>query len=199
VARVGMRHAAGGDGLPLVLVLQIVAHALEQFLIARVGHQVLSAAEQLLLAVAGQVVGHQEATAGDGLEDAHVHIILHAAVEDDARPRELERHVVAVGLADERVRELLPQQVDQSLPPAVNEVADEAHIVHLLDLVPPVHTRRARQRQPLGALDAILDEPLGAIALGGEDVVEVLRLEPVPLIGHVSVDDPPRTRMQVVG
>jgi len=76
--------SGGRDSLADCFAVEVKRQLVEQVFRLPISRQVHAVAKQLGLAIVGQIIGHEERTAGDGLEDAHVDVIADAAVECDA-------------------------------------------------------------------------------------------------------------------
>ena len=163
--------ASRRNALAQFLASQVEAHLVQQLVAVAVGGEVNAIAEQLGLAVIAQVVGQQQRTARQRLEDAHVDVVADAAVEDDACSGVSAGHVLEERPADERVLERAGQQPQQVLALAGKDIADEADIYALGNLVLAVQRGIAGQRQPHCFRDSLPAQPFGAVALGGEDEI----------------------------
>ena len=190
--------ARGGDSLANCFLFQVVRRLVEQLIVIAVGRQVHAVAEQLRLAIVVQVVGQQQRPARDGLEDPHVHVIPQATIERQSRRGVDLRHLLEVGLADERPRVPPPEQFEQLGPRAREHVAHVREIILLGHVVLAVELGIAGQGQPRGGCDSLPPQPIRPVALGGEDEVESLGLDPAPIKVEVGIDRPPGRGMKFV-
>ena len=199
VRREHLLPSGGRDPLALILMFQVVRDLLHQLIEVTIRDEVLAVAEQLRLAVVAELVGHQERSAGQGLEHPHVDIAQHAAVEDDPRGGVGLGHLVEIAPADEHVGEVFLEMLDGLGAPAGQKVPDEADVVPLRHVVLAVDFGIAGKRQPLRRGNPLAVQPLCPVALRGQHEVEVLGLGAVPLEIQVGVDRPERAGAQVAG